>query len=468
MTRFLGVSVYLVVAGTLTAAMPMASPQGRQAVMLLVSVLAGVAVLSVLPRVAASERAPYRWLALGLGWLVVTNVVIVAADGPHSAAGEILVAVSHVHLLVAAVLLVLRRGRDDVGGLIDASVVAIVVAALTWTALLQPALNTARVVVGRQTTLLATVLLLAGVLGAMLRLVVIARRPPLPLALLAAAMVCDLAGATAAATATGTITGSSSAGREMLFVVTYLLVGLAALLPGAERLAQPGPAPKERPFRIRVIFLTSAVTVVPLVAAAREFLGARGDTALLTVGNLLIVVLVAIRVARLADQREVAEARMRHQATHDLLTGLPNRAELWNRLDAALAAERDAGRPEVVLLFCDLNGFKAVNDRLGHLAGDRLLTEVAARLRAGLPEGDTVARYGGDEFVLLSRGPGAAERLTGHIRGALSAPVAISGETVRVGASVGTVCSDGLLDADELIRRADQAMYRDKAARRAA
>jgi GGDEF domain-containing protein len=138
----------------------------------------------------------------------------------------------------------------------------------------------------------------------------------------------------------------------------------------------------------------------------------------------------------------------------------------------------------VVLLFCDLNGFKAVNYRLGHLAGDQLLAGVGARIRAGLRSGETLARYGGDEFLVLCEAgaglseaglPGsglseggssegraqeqAALRLHAHIERALDEPFDLAGERVRIGASVGAVISDGSLDADELIRRADQAMY---------
>ncbi|WP_229074546.1 GGDEF domain-containing protein [Actinoplanes sp. DH11] len=462
MTRFLGVPVYLSVAGALTAAMPVAAPSGRPLLMLFVSVVAAVPVIAVLPRVAAVDRRPYTLFALGLCWLVLSNVVTW-----HNGHGDLLVVVSNVHLLAAAGSMVLRRGRNDVGGLIDACVVAIVVAALVWTVLLQPGLSAAQVAVGRQSTLLANVLLLAGLLGGAVRLVTVAHRPPAALVVLTVSIVFDVAGVAVAALDTGSITGSS-AGGQMLFMIAYILVGSAMLLPGATRLGEPGPVPPERPFRVRVLFLTGAAAVVPLVSAVRDLLGIRGDTALLTVGNLLIVVLIAIRVARIAEQREIAERRMRHQATHDLLTGLPNRAEVWSRLDAALARERAAGRTGVVLLFCDLDGFKAVNDRLGHLAGDRLLTEVAARLRGGLLPDETVARYGGDEFVLLSAHPDAVDRLTGHVRAAVAAPILIAGEQVRVGASVGAIRSDGTLDADELIRRADQAMYREKAAGRAA
>ncbi|MEU4695428.1 GGDEF domain-containing protein [Actinoplanes sp. NPDC023714] len=463
MTRILGVPAYLGVTGALTAAMPAASPSGRHLLMVLVSVIAVIPVLAVIRGLPPAERRPYALFACGMGLLLLNNLVAWLAGLAIAAPGNPLVAAGHVVLLVAAVCLVLRRGRNDVGGLIDAAVVAIVVAAILWSALLQPGLNAARMTTGRQTTVLATVLLLAGLLGALVRLVQIAADRSPALLTLVAAVVFDLAANAVTMLAAGPDGSASPPGAEMLFMICYLLVGLAMMLPGASRLAEAGPGPAERPFRIRVLFLTVAVTVVPMVSAIREFLGVRGDTALLTVGNLLIVVLVAIRVARLAEQREIAEAAMRHQATHDLLTGLPNRAELWRRLDAALAAG-----PSVVLLFCDLDGFKAVNDRLGHLAGDRLLTAVAARLREGLRDGETVARYGGDEFVLISAYPDAEERLTGHVRAAVAAPVPIAGEQVRVGASVGVIRSDGTLDADGLIRRADQAMYREKAAGRAA
>jgi diguanylate cyclase len=175
----------------------------------------------------------------------------------------------------------------------------------------------------------------------------------------------------------------------------------------------------------------------------------------------------AAMMARTQAERALraSEARFRHQATHDPLTGLPNRAELHTRLDAALSRERATGRPSVVLLFCDLNGFKAINDRLGHRAGDQLLTEVGARIRAGLRAGDTLARYGGDEFLVLCEDDDpdqAGERLTAHVHRALAEPFRLAGEPVTIGASVGAVRSAGRAGADELISRADQAMYRAK------
>jgi diguanylate cyclase (GGDEF)-like protein len=123
-----------------------------------------------------------------------------------------------------------------------------------------------------------------------------------------------------------------------------------------------------------------------------------------------------------------------------------------------------------VLLFRDLNGFKAVNDRLGHLAGDQLLTEVGGRIRRGLRAGETVARYGGDEFLVLCADDApqeAARRLRAHIERVMAEPFGLPGD-LRVGAAVGAVLSDGRSGADELIRRADQAMYAAKEASRSA
>jgi diguanylate cyclase (GGDEF)-like protein len=467
-TRFSGMAAFLAVAIACTAAMPVVPPAGRPGLFLLVSVFDIAAAAWLLRRVPRGDRLPFVLLLLGAVWLVANTVTSLAGGAAAVAAADVVLAVANLHLLAAAVALVLRRGRNDIGGLLDAGVAAIVVAALLWTVLLQPELDTAGVEVGLQISLLATVLLLSGVLGMLIRVLHTSRPRPVPLVLLAAAVLADLIGSVAAILATGTVTAHTSALHEMIFMVSYALLGLALLHPGAARMARPGPVPPDRLFTGRVVLLTAAVTVVPTVSGIREILGVHGDAALLTVGNVLIVALVVFQVARLGRQRDQAERRLRHQASHDLLTGLPNRAELWRHLDAALAAEQRAGRPSVVLLFCDLNGFKQVNDRLGHLAGDRLLTEVAARLRG---VGAFTARYGGDEFVLLCDDPdqaAAARRLTSHLHAALAAPIPLAGEQVRVGASIGAVLSDTTLDADELIRRADQAMYAEKGNRRAA
>jgi diguanylate cyclase (GGDEF)-like protein/PAS domain S-box-containing protein len=166
-----------------------------------------------------------------------------------------------------------------------------------------------------------------------------------------------------------------------------------------------------------------------------------------------------------ATERKRAEARIAHMATHDPLTGLANRAHLTDRLVAALAA-RPAHEPLALLLF-DLDRFKAVNDTLGHMAGDALLRTIAGRLRALVGPGAVAARFGGDEFAVFVPGADreAAAELAERILAAARAPVPLeAGREVAVAASVGVaLVPEHGLDPSDLLKRADVALYRAKA-----
>ncbi|WP_328471671.1 GGDEF domain-containing protein [Actinoplanes sp. NBC_00393] len=166
----------------------------------------------------------------------------------------------------------------------------------------------------------------------------------------------------------------------------------------------------------------------------------------------------------------VLEDKLRNAALRDHLTGLPNRLLLEDRLNQAGArAAREAGYRFAVLLL-DLDGFKAVNDSLGHAAGDVLLIEIARRLTGLVRRTDTVARLGGDEFVVLIDGltePDAYQRVCAAIQAAVGEPVSVDGQVVEVGVSIGVAVSgDGTTDPDHLLREADAAMYRAKSAAR--
>lgn len=174
----------------------------------------------------------------------------------------------------------------------------------------------------------------------------------------------------------------------------------------------------------------------------------------------------AFVIASVADETEHRRSseELFHRAVHDPLTGLANRTLLIDRLRQALArADRQARRLGV--LYVDLDGFKAVNDRWHHKVGDEVLRIVARRLAAVVRPEDTVARFGGDEFVVLCDELSDAEdalRLAERILEEVSCPIQHSAGTSRLGASIGVVQASGQATAEGLIEQADRAMYRAK------
>ncbi|MGW3627349.1 diguanylate cyclase CdgB [Streptomyces sp. NPDC000880] len=217
------------------------------------------------------------------------------------------------------------------------------------------------------------------------------------------------------------------------------------------------------------------------------------------------------------EERKRHELQLAHRASHDSLTGLPNSAELRARLSSRLCerphaaretaiealdaayesdaehifggdgfdfettgvpydhhvhavapdGEVDDGTKGLAVLFCDLDGFKSINDRFGHQTGDAVLVEVARRLTALVRDNDTVARLGGDEFVVLADGLGAADAadLAVRLRNAIILPIRVGGRGVRVGASFGIGWASCGMSVEEVLQSADQRMYIEKRSR---
>ncbi len=166
-------------------------------------------------------------------------------------------------------------------------------------------------------------------------------------------------------------------------------------------------------------------------------------------------------------ERKKAEEKIKHLASHDLLTDLPSLSLANDRLGMAISLAR-RNKTAVALMFIDLDGFKSVNDSLGHDAGDYVLKQVAQRLLSCVRESDTVARVGGDEFLIIANGihaPENASQIAEKIISTVSQPIIFDGEQAVVGTSIGiALYPDDGEEMKQLIKDADEAMYRIKKA----
>jgi diguanylate cyclase (GGDEF)-like protein len=172
------------------------------------------------------------------------------------------------------------------------------------------------------------------------------------------------------------------------------------------------------------------------------------------------------RAVRYAIERARSDLLLSHRALHDALTGLPNRVLFFDRATYVLDQSHRDGSV-VAVFFLDLDGFKAVNDRLGHAAGDDLLRGVANRLLAWVRPGDIVSRFGGDEFAALVRDVGVTDvavRIAERLADAVNEPMTLKGEPIVVTPSIGIALAGQSEKPEQLIERADHAMYAAKRA----
>jgi len=260
------------------------------------------------------------------------------------------------------------------------------------------------------------------------------------------------------------------------FTVSFLLMGLAALVPDRPTAVGDEPAaPGPRTIWAHAV-LPYGVLAITGATVSYKLLSGKPLDRLETLGilGLLLVALVRQMVTLAENTRLLAGIReherlLHHQAFHDPLTGLANRALFTRRLRRALECDadgtEDAG-PPISLLFVDLDEFKQVNDTFGHVAGDELLKISAERLRAGTRAADTVARLGGDEFAVILDGddPDHPCRIAERLAAAIHTPCLLAGRPYTPRASVGLVVADAVRAArpaspDVLLHQADLAMY---------
>ncbi len=437
---------------TAIAAYPFLAQRGRDVVFLCFAWGAMIPVIIVERRSLPEARFPWRVLlvALGLGGIASTVRRVPGWEEVAAQTVPVLDAVGNGLMLVAALAVVARRGRGDIGGLIDTTIVSLALGGLLWSVLLLPHMEAGNRAFGAKATLFVTVMALCGALGALVRLIETDTERLRPLRFLLGALALHLSSCvllTVWNTPTASVIG------RMLFMTAYLSLGVFALDRSTAKLMQPGAPPRDALGPRRLVFLGAAMAAVPLVAGVRVLWGNPVDALFLALGSAAMAPLVMVRIGLLSAETDRSGQMLRHLAAHDPLTGVLNRREFTERLCARLRSGE-----QCVLVFCDLDGFKKVNDELGHQAGDRLLIEVANRLSACVSDKDSVGRFGGDEFLVLFSDAGEAELgpLCERIRQAIGKPFQENIEGLTI--SVGAVASN-TGEAEELIRRADNAMY---------
>lgn len=414
---------------------------------------------------AAMAVACWSWASGQAIWTIYESVL--GIESPYPSAADVGYLGFPVAALVALVWLAPpTSGLASPRRVLDGLMVGCSLGLLVWLAVVDT------IVATTGTSLLADVVSLAYPLADLVLLTVAVltvaqtRDEPLRWGVLAAGVLAMALSDSAFAYQSALGTYQTGTIVEWGWWTAFSLIGAAGLLVVGTRSPPGGTGPS------RVAVRAGLLPYVPLVAAAgtatiETVSGAGLDTpAVVLIVVLVLLVLVRQYITVRENQelaREVAqrEGELRHLAFHDGLTGLANRALFLDRLGHALDLASRNHRP-VSVAFLDLDGFKAVNDSLGHATGDALLVRVAERLRGALRTADTLARLGGDEFAVLVEQGDDANQVARGLLDALRAPFRLGGRTVAVSASIGVASVEPGQGADQaasLLHRADVAMY---------
>jgi diguanylate cyclase len=262
----------------------------------------------------------------------------------------------------------------------------------------------------------------------------------------------------------------SSTGMDLPFLLAYTAIGASVLHPSVAALGRTAPVKVQAWSWPRLMVIVPALAtpfvLIPLVADRST-----ATRVVLAIGGAGAVALLMIRAVAAVRDYATAQLRYEHQATHDPLTGLPNRWLLSAHLARLLAGDQPARAADTWVFFLDLDGFKLVNDSWGHDAGDQMIVDVAHRLRRAVPAEATLARVGGDEFVLVHTCTrSTAAELAETIMDRLAEPLPVRGSEAVITASIGIASAPAAaaagaappVTAESLMRDADTAMYQAK------
>ncbi|RYV49812.1 putative bifunctional diguanylate cyclase/phosphodiesterase [Pengzhenrongella frigida] len=455
---------YLLV-GALAVAVDLSLPAGLPRDVLYCAVAASAAV--------AMEVGVYRYRpALPVAWHLIAAGILswVVGGGYYAWQGHQVAVVPFPSIadafylttypLVAAGLLTFAHSRGPERrpiALLDSAILTVGVGLLSWVFLIEPSWVASQDPVFGKLVNAANPLGNVLLFGALVRLTKApgpGRRASRVFAGLVGAMLAVMS--VLQATAAGAVIDVHPSALDPRWLWGYVLAGAAVLRPQMRVFTAPAPSRTESLRVVHLIGLPAALLAGPAILGLQLVAGAPLQVGPVVVASAVLVLLVEIRIVRLVRH-------VQGQATTDDLTGLPNRRALHSQAELRLA---DPNGRRQALLMLDLDGFKEVNDALGHHVGDQLLIQVGARLGAQLQPGDLLVRLGGDEFaILLAHADGNAAALVARaLREALAEPFIVGGRAVRSAASIGiALFPDNGSEVSTLLRKADIAMYKAKA-----
>jgi diguanylate cyclase (GGDEF)-like protein len=397
----------------------------------------------------------WYWFAAGQLLWVIGDVVYeyyryVLHEEPYPSFADVFYLCAYPMLVIGLLGLIRNRRGRDLTGLVDAAIVSTGLGLIFWVFVLHPiAAETAASWIER--TISTAYPAMDALLLVMLTRVLTsgARRTP-SIRLLGAAALLLLVADVSFSLVTLYSDGENAA-LDSLWLMSYVIWAAAALHPS---MRSPGDAPVSSPRMTRRRLLLLAASSV--LAPATLFVpGIADDLPAVAIGALVLFLLVVLRMSGFVAQVQRQSDQLEDLAMRDDLTGLANRRQFALRVREALSGSR----PQVLLL--DLDGFKEVNDDLGHSVGDRLLVVLSQRLTQAMPAGALVARMGGDEFAVLLRDGTDADALAvvDLLTGTLREPIMAGTHELLVAASIGSTDGAGTDDPFEMLRRADVAMY---------
>ncbi|MEX2395103.1 MAG: GGDEF domain-containing protein, partial [Actinomycetota bacterium] len=417
-------------------------------------------------------RLALGWCLLALGqlmfvvgdivWTFHELVLHTEPPFPSVADGSYLGGYLPITIGLAMFVAVRRPGRDIVT-LIDAGMITVVAALASWMFLVEPIIaNLAGSLVAAIVSVsypLADIVLIAVASSLLLS----ADRGNTSLRLLVAGLGASILADTLYVP--GSLDGWYTSGNaiDVGWLADYVLWGTAALHPSMSGLTEPGGRPAAARFSpTRLVIHAILVVALPIAWVLTDAGRSAVHSAVLLSASTAFSLLIVGRMARI-------RVDLAHEGTHDPLTGLPNRRLLYDRIDQMASRMRRRKQPMAVF-YVDLGGFKRVNDRFGHDAGDEALVQIARRLVGALRRSDTVARLGGDEFVVICENAdeSLALVLSERLRSAISLPIEHSGVSIELDAHIGVVVDVGLeeLNIGRILADADRAMYSAKSAAR--